>query len=251
LVVLAALLAGCRVDTRVEVTVNKDGSGELVTRVTLDAEALARVGGKEKAAEQIPVADLEAAGWNIGPWVDEGGSASREFRHDYANQADLGNRLADLFGTEGAVRLPEFSRNKGWLDTSSELALLVDMQAPQTGIGSDNDLKVRLAFAGVDVEQLDAQLTNELRDGLHLTVVASLPDGTKKTYEAQRGTVRTFRAEESVVNWDRTIKVGIALCLFAIAGTFFLAAGMSARRNRMRQVQRRSGPRSVDRAPLM
>jgi hypothetical protein len=254
LLILAALLAGCRVDTRVEVTVAADGSGLLVTHVTLDAEALARVGGVDKATQQIPVSDLEAAGWKVGPWVNgEGGGVTREFAHPFANESDLANRLVDLFGAQGAVRSPEFSRNKGWLDTSSELTLLVDMQAPTTGIGSDDDLKARLAFAGVDVAALDEAMTNELRDDLHLTVVANLPDGTKKTYEVKRGEVRTVRAEESELNWDRAIKLGIALCLFAIAGTFLLAASMSARRNRTRQVQRRTGPRAADheRAPLM
>lgn len=251
---LAVLLAGCRVDTRVEVTVHKDGSGVLVAKVTLDGEAVARIGGVEKASQQIPVEDLEAAQWKVGPWVNgEGGGVSRDFEHAFDSQADLANRLTDLFGANGAVRSPQFSRQKGWLKVKSELELLVDVQAPSTGIGSDNDLKARLALAGVNVESLDAQLTDELRDGLHLTVVATLPDGTKRTYEAQRGSVRTFRAEESITNWDRSIKLGIALCLSAIAGTFFLAASMSARRHRRRQVQRLGGPRSIDheRAPLM
>jgi hypothetical protein len=254
LLLLVALLAGCRVDTRVEITVNADGSGVLLSKVTLDAEALARIGGVDQASAQIPVQDLEAAGWTAGPWVNgEGGSVTREFSHPFASQSDLANRLIDLFGAQGAVRLPEFERTKGWLHTSSELSMLVDLQAPTTGIGSDDDLKARLAYAGVDIASLDERLTDELRNGVHLTVVATLPDGTKKTYEAQRGEVQTIRAEESMLNWDRAIKLGIALCLAAIAGMFFLAASMSARRNRDRQVQRRSGSRRVDqeRAPLM
>jgi hypothetical protein len=233
--------------------VKGDGSGEIATVVKLDAEALTRVGGQAAAETQIPLQDLERAGWKAEPWKPEAdGGVSRRFTHAFGSEDDLAARLADLFGAEGAVRDPEFSRDQGLLSQADELALLVDLQAPTTGIGSDNDLRARLAFAGIDIETLDAQLTDELQNSLFLTVAVTLPDGTTRTFESERGEVATFRARESSIDWDNVTRFGIALALFFIGGLFLLAARMSARRNRMRQVQR-GGPRPVEheRAPLM
>ncbi len=61
---LLVVLAGCRVDTSVTVHVENDGSGRVVARAVLDADAVkaAELGGV-KLEESVRLADLTSAGW--------------------------------------------------------------------------------------------------------------------------------------------------------------------------------------------
>jgi hypothetical protein len=249
LVLLAVvLLAGCRVDARLDVSLKGDGSGVLRSTLTLDADAMAQLGGPQSAAKQIRLSDLQAAGWTVSGWNHD----AITFAHDFHGQSELAQRLADLVGPHGVLRDPHITRERGWLDSSDAVSMVVDMRAPATGIGSDADLKARLRAAGVDPAVLDAQLTSQLRSALHLTVVVHLPDGQTRTFQATNGTVTTVTAAHSHRDWDRIVKIGIAAALALLGALFLLAASVSARRNRRRRAQRvRSTRIEHERAPLM
>ena len=250
--IAALLLAGCRVDTRVEITMHDDGTGVIHVAVALDGDAIDRVGGIAAASKQIPLSDLKAAGWQVSPWAQSGaGGAVITFAHPYRGAADLNARLADLVGTDGILREAKLTRDRGFLSSSDGLSLVVDMRAPATGIGSDTDLKARLMKAGVDPSTLDAQLTRALRDALHVSVVVHLPDGSTKELDAASGTTSTFHASDESTEWDQVVKVGIAITLAFLAGLFLLAASASARRDRRRRTQRISVTGEHERAPLM
>ncbi len=246
------LLASCRVDTRVDATVNNDGSGILRTTVTLDDEALARLGGVNGATHQIPVADLERAGWNVSAWTRGPKGTTLTLTHPFHGQADLSARLADLVGPKGMLRDAHLTHQRGWFRSHDALSMVVDMRAPQTGIGSDADLRARMQAAGLDPAALDAQLSSQLRSALHLTVALHLPGGVTRTYDASSGSFTTLRASGSQTDYDRMVQGGIAVVLVALAGSLLLAASVGARRNRRRKAQRVHTPYvEHERAPLM
>jgi len=249
----AVLLAGCRVDTRVDVTLNRDGSGVLSTTVTLDGAAVQQVGGLTPLTMHDQLGDLQAAGWQVSQWTaTPGGGASVTLTHPFTDQADLAARLADLVGPKGILRSPAITRTHGWLHSDESLSMVVDLTAPSTGIGSDADLQARLRAAGVDPTTLNQDLTAQLRAALHVSVVLQLPNGVTRTFDVPTGTTTTVQASHSSTNWDRAVEVGIAVLLLVLAGLFALAASASARRARRRSEQRSQGRRvEAERAPLM
>ncbi len=250
----AVLLAGCRVDARVDLTLASDGSGTVRTTLTFDRDAITRLGGLAGASRQVPLADLRAAGWKVSRWTAGASStATLTLTHVFRDQADLARRLADLVGAHGLLRDPRITRDRDWFGSRDGLALVVDLRTPASGIGSDKDLQARLRLAGLDPKKLDKQLTHDLRSALHLTVVVRLPDGTERSYDAATGTVGTVSASASSTDYDRMVKLGIAVGLALLAGLFLLAASASARRQRRRRTKRVRAEQLVDRdrAPLM
>jgi hypothetical protein len=229
-----------------------DGSGVLRTTVTLDGDAVRQLGGAKAATAQLPLTQLHASGWTVDPWraTADGGGTVR-FTTAFDDQQELAQRLQDLVGAQGILRDPHVAHSQGMFSSNDSVSLVVDMRAPQTGIGSDADLKARLKAAGVDPATLDAQFATELRSALHLTVVLQTPDGKSTTYAASNGTVKTVAASHMSTYYDRMIKYGIALTLALLAGLFMLAAYKSSSRNRRRQRQRSDAFRDEDRVPLM
>jgi hypothetical protein len=120
--------------------------------------------------------------------------------------------------------------------------------APRTAGAAPGRAKLR--SAGVDPATLESQLDAELREALHLMVVLHLPGGHTETYVAQDGQVRTVSARAGGTDWDHVVKFGLAIALAVVAAMFLLAAGMGARRNRRRAVQRYEARPPTDRAPL-
>jgi hypothetical protein len=248
------LLAGCRVDARVDIALAADGSGTVRTTLRFDADAIQRLGGVERAARQVPLADLRAAGWKVSPWAHTASSTTTlTLQHAFRDQADLARRLADLVGPQGLLRDPRITRERGWFSSRDGLSLVVDLRVPASGIGSDEDLKGRLLLAGLDPATLDAQLTAELRSALRVAVVVRLPDGTKRTYDGTTGTLATVSTSRSHTDYDRMVKLGIAAALALLAVSFLLAASAGARRQRRRRRARVQAELRIerDRAPLM
>ena len=255
LLALAGLaLAGCKVQAHVDVTVHRDGSGVVRTTLTLDKDAALRAGGTNAALDTaVPLADLRKAGWTISPWKTAAdGSATITVTHSFTDVDDLARRLQDLTGSGGVLRDPHISVHRGWLSSHNKVSMTVDMKSPSPGVLNDSALVSRLKAAGVDPAALNAELAAQLRSNLDLTVTVHLPDGHSKSYEAPAGTVRTFSASHGGADWDRIVKLGIALSFALLAGTFLLAASMSARRDRRRRAARIQATRiDRERAPLM
>jgi len=249
----AVVLAGCRVDARVEITMHGDGTGVVHTTLVLDGAAVRQIGGVEAAARQVPLADLRTAGWQVSPWARSAvDGATITFTHSYTGEVDLARRVADLVGPQGVLRAPSLTRDRGWFSSRDALSLVIDLRAPTTGIGSDADLRARLRRAGVDPSALDAQLTQQLRDALHVSVVVHLPGGDTRTLDGTAGSSATLHASRTRTDYDQMVKVGIAGTLALLAGLFMAAAGAGARRERRRRAQRiRSNRVEQERAPLM
>lgn len=247
------LLAGCKVDARVEVNVRDNGSGTVRTTVTIDADAARRLGGVAALSKNVPLGDLERAGWHSSGWKATGtGGATITLTAEFEDQQQLAQRLGELGGANGIVRDPKIERDRAWFSTSDALTVVVDLTKPSSALTRDSALATRLTKAGVDVAALQASLDRQLRSALHVTVVLRLPHGGTETREPVVGAVTTVHASEGGTQWDRLVKVGIAVVLALLAALFFSAATIGARRERRRRRERwGGGDVNEERTPLM
>lgn len=250
-VIAAVLLAGCRVDARVQITLASDGSGSIATTLTLDREAVERMGGAEALPTAVPLDDLKKAGWNVDAWTaaNDGGFTTKLTR-GFRDEADLNRRLVDLAGPDGALRDANITHSRRGLSSKDGVSLTVDGSDPAPGIVADSALATQLEKFGIDPAAMETQLAKELRENMHLTVAITLPDGTQKVVSATTDNPRTLAASHSEPNWDHIIQLAIAIVLALLAVMFFSAATVSSRRNRRRQAARVHHD-NPERVPLM
>jgi len=138
------LLAGCKVDARVDVTLRPDGSGTVVARVALDADAVQRLTTHSSLANAVPLDDLRTAGWQVSAWKPvHGGGDAITLTHGFVGQSDLARRLTDLAGPKGALRDPRITRTRGWLAGSDKVSVVVDLRHLSAGVRSDAELAVK------------------------------------------------------------------------------------------------------------
>src|SRR5438445_9863932 len=152
LVVAVVLLAGCKVDARVDITLRADGSGTVTARVTLDADAVRRLTAHAPLERAVPLDDVRAAGWKVSGWRPApGGGETISVAHEFVGPAALARRLHDLEGSTGVLRDPVITRTRSWFRAEDGIAVTVDLRHLLTGIRSDRELSQRLAAAGLDV----------------------------------------------------------------------------------------------------
>jgi hypothetical protein len=82
-VIIAALaLAACKVDTRVDVVVQPDGTGNITLTAVADAELVQKTPG---LAEDLRFDDVTAAGWTVdGPTPTADGGLTVSVAHPFA-----------------------------------------------------------------------------------------------------------------------------------------------------------------------
>jgi len=249
---IVVLLAGCRVDARVDVTMRDDGSGTVRTTVTLDADAVQQLGGSTRLAQTVPLDDLRTVGWTISPWTSATrGSQTITLSHPFVDQGDLVRRVVDLAGPQGIAQNPTVSRERGWFSSRDTVSLVVDVRSPTVDIVHDAPLASRLRAAGYDPALLESQLAVQLVTALHVSVVVHLPSGHTESYDAAPGSVKTLRVSDGGTDWDRVTRFGIGVTLALLALLFLLAAIVGARRNRRRAAERARRGEQPDRAALM
>jgi hypothetical protein len=236
LLVALVLLAGCKVDARVGVTLRADGSGTVVAIVTLDADAVHRLTAHKPLDQALPLADLRDAGWKVTtvavlPRTDPGYKFI--FAHAFVGQADLARRISDLVGTTGVLNDPRIERTRGWFGSRDKIAVNVDLTHLTTGIRSDAQITKALTNAGVDVSALDAQLRSELGRALTLTVAVQAPGGQTKTVRLAAGKQATVSAATAQSYTRRMVLLVIGVSLLVLA-LFLMAASLASRSRRRR-----------------
>ena len=94
LVIGVLALSACRLDVEVEITVEPDGTGEIVVRAVADAELIERV---PTIADELVLDDIAAAGWAIdGPTPTANGGLELTLSHDFADDKEATNLLRSL-----------------------------------------------------------------------------------------------------------------------------------------------------------
>jgi hypothetical protein len=185
--VAIGVLAGCRVETTVRVDVEDDGSGEVFVVIDLDADAVraAEAGGGTLEA-RVPLADLQAAGWQVGAWERaEDGSAKLSASHPFAQPDEVQGIVAQISGPNGPLEL-ELTRDESFYAKKFELQGVADL-TQITGVAGDQELVDRLTAEGVDVAALDPRLLTQLDQSYLLKVAARLPGAGTKEYEVPPG----------------------------------------------------------------
>ena len=181
LAVAVVLLAGCKVDARVDVTLRADGSGTVTARLALDADAVSRLTTHAPLAQAVPLDDVRAAGWTVSGWKASAGGAAITLSHDFVGQQQLSQLLADLTGRTGVLRDPQLTRTRSWTTAKDSLAITANLRDLSTGVKADTELSSNLAAAGVDVDALAAQLQSQLARSFSLTLAVHAPDAETKT----------------------------------------------------------------------
>lgn len=240
--VSAVLLAGCKVNARVDVTLRPDGTGTVTARIALDAGAVRRLTTHVPLAQAVPLADVRAAGWTVSKWSPViGGGDAITLTHAFVGQPDLTRRIADLVGTSGVLRDPLITRTRGFLDSEDAIAITVDLRHLSTGIRSDTELAKRLAAAGLNVSTLDAQLRSQLAGALRVMVVVHAPGGKSKTVQVAAGGHATVSAFTSHTYARRLELLAAGALLLVLA--LMVMAGSMASKSRRRRTSSASGHR--------
>jgi hypothetical protein len=248
LVAAVLVLAGCKVDAQIHITLDEDGTGTVTTTVTLDADAVRRVEANGRTLDAaFPLADLGAAGWEITPWVrDPDGSASIELTHTYTGEEELALRLTELTGPTNLLGDVVVRQDRTFLRTHDEVSVAADLRDPALAIMRDEELVASLQAAGLDVAALEAQLQGELRDALSVELTVEGPGGRVQTVEVDAGERETATAARSQFDGARLMWLVMAGMLSFLAVLLYLAASIGARRGRVRRARM-----EAERTPLM
>jgi hypothetical protein len=236
-----ALLAGCKVDARVDVTLRADGSGTVTARVTLDADAVRRLTRHVALADAVPLADVRAAGWEVSDWETSPEGSTITLAHDFVGQAELSRLLVDLAGPTGVLGDAQLTRSRSWIRAEDSVAVTGNLRALSTAVRSDAALAKNLAAAGVDVNALDAQLRSELEQSFTLTLAVHAPDGETKSVTLQSGDEERVVATSSRTHTTRVLLtvVGVGLLVLALA---LVGASLAARSRRRGRAATGAGP---------
>jgi hypothetical protein len=233
LLVSVVLLAGCKVDARVDVRMRADGSGTLTVHVSLDADAVSRVSVKEPLAKAVPLADVRAAGWSVSAWKPAShGGRTITLTHDFTDQEDLTRRFHDLVGANGVLGDPKITRTHSWFGATESIEVGADLRHLSTGIRSDAEVAKALTNAGVNVDALDAKLLGELGKAFTLTIAVHAPDGETSQMQVTPGTVGSAGASSSQIYTKRLVLVAIGAGLLLLALVFTGASLVSNLRRR-------------------
>lgn len=177
LVVAVVALTGCRLDVTADLTIEPDGTGELVVTAVADDELVAR---KPGLADDLRLDDAVAAGWVVqGPTApEEGGGLTLTLRHPVTSAAEATNLLASLGPPFSGVTLertlgPEGS-NEATTSLSGQLQLTGGFDA-----FADSDL---LAAVGGTPFAADLAATGATpAESVSVTFRADLPGEVEST----------------------------------------------------------------------
>lgn len=243
-VALTLLLTACRVDIRLQVDANDDGSGTIAVTVDLDNQAVTLVPG---LVEDLRVEDLVAGGWSIdGPTPVNNGGVRVVLSYEFESPDEATRALQQINGPNGPLLNPVLKRTVDGRDVGTTLDATMQFVGGVEAF-SDPELSSLLGSApwsstvakfGIDPMQsvsftLVARLPGEIRKSTGTEaeggVVWSAPlDGTSQTVVL--GTVDT-KVDGGVWKTISTI-VGIVLAIWLILMGVLIVLVMFARRRR-------------------
>lgn len=186
MVLALVLLAGCKVETTVEVSVEGDGSGTVTVTARLDADAAKRVPDLDRT---LLVKDLVATGWRIaGPDRLPDGGVEVSARHGFRRAEELRTVMDQLTGGTGPFRRFSLQRSHSFARTSYRLTGIVDLSGGIDHFG-DDDLRKLLGgnTLGRPVADLEREIGSSLADAAPLRVRVRLPGGGRAEWNTKLG----------------------------------------------------------------
>ena len=196
----ALLLTGCKVDARVAIEAESNGTGDVTAVVTLDEAAATAVGALD---EHVMVDDLRDAGWTV--IVGESRITATK-RYDHPDEASV--LLQEIGGP--LVSRARVTRDAGFAKTTTDVDVELDLTKGLQGF-SDAALEEQLGGlpGGFDPNGLSLFVSAEAAgDGV---VVAEVPLGEKAAVAT------------SGVDWNvmRIVAAALAPLLAIAAGVLF------------------------------
>jgi hypothetical protein len=235
LVGCVVLLAGCKVDATVDVTVRENGSGVVRVIVRADAEAVkAAESGGVPIDKAVRLSDVADAGFRVGTWEKaDDGSATVVISRPFRNVSEVEGIVSALDGADGPMPGLRASRSRGLIATDYGVQGRIDLDKVTTGVNDDKELLTRLQALGVDVAAIDAQLLAQVRSSFSLKVVVRLPDEKPVTFTPKKGTnAATVDASSQILNTARIALMAAALGLLLLAVVVWIRGGRQRRRRR-------------------
>lgn len=254
------LLAGCRVDTRVSVVDDSNGSGSLAVTVTLDKAAVQALGGQSALARQLSYADLQSAGWSVaGPHAVAGGGEEVTVTHGFSGAAQLSQLMSDVAGSTPGPKpfRMNITSGGGFFTDRTTVRGAVDLRC---GLDCFADPGLRAALGGslgVSPQPLERAAGETAAQVFRFSLALRLPghpgsiagspsiarDDTL-TWSAPLGQSTLVGAASESVDWGHVILVAV------LAGLVLVGAGFGGWRIRRRR-RRKSGPGDVELVPAL
>jgi hypothetical protein len=184
IVVLVMLLAACRVDTTVDITMGEDGSGHITVTAVADADVVNQAPG---LAEDLRFDDAKAAGWTVSePSSTSDGGLRVELTHTFSNPEEATALLQSINGAGGPLHNVEVTRqvDDGGTTVNIKGSLRID------GLAAFADPDVLAAVGATPYAEQVVASTAGPNDAVHVTVQAHLPGKlTSATGTVADGTV--------------------------------------------------------------
>jgi hypothetical protein len=188
---LLLLATGCRLDVRVGLDVEDDGSGKVTVSAGLDDDALTRIGNLER---QLEVDDLKAAGWTVtGPAKDADDDLTWvRATKPFATPAEAAAVMAEINGDRGPFRDFELRKSRSFARTTWRFTGRFDFGE---GLAAFSDEQLTQALdgepLGQSVEEIEAQLGAAIDRLVGIQVAVRLPGdiSSNAPTEADNGAV--------------------------------------------------------------
>lgn len=253
LVVLVTALTGCQVNTRVAVEEVPGGRGVVAVTVTLDAGALASVGGQAALAAQLQDADLVAAGWTVsGPRPAPGSTTVISASHPFTTLTQAGVLVGDLAGSGPDATRPfrlQISEHHSFWRTDTTLAGTVDLTCGLSCFG-DSGLGGALGSpVGVNPAPLESASGQRPDRVFTFSVAAGLPGSLVSTNAASHedGSLQwtphlgqTLQLAAVTRSWDSSRIRAFVIGGAALVAALLVLLGVLVYRWRRRRRRRRA-----------
>jgi hypothetical protein len=165
--VLVLVAAGCRLDTKVNVTAKPDGSGTVSVTAIADAELVRRA---PNAIIEFSIADATAAGWETdGVQKPADGTRVITLTKRFGTPEEADRVLAELSGTTGPFSALHLAQKRSFGDVKTTLTGSAGLEG---GIGALSDSAIVGLLGG---QQPLATVTGPLSEQFTVTLSTSFP----------------------------------------------------------------------------
>lgn len=182
------VLASCRVDSTVSITVDRDGSGSLEVVVVADKDIIDQV---PRLANDLNFGDLVKNGWKLtGPEPTDEGGLRVALTHEFANETQASALLMQLNGNRGPFRDVRLTREGKSRDSVWKLTGRLEVTGGLQAFADDQLLQV---VGATPYEQTVKDAGLDLGKAISLQVNAVLPGKVQSTTGVAQDGVLTWR----------------------------------------------------------
>lgn len=228
---LIIVLSACRVDIKLDVAADRDGSGRLTVTTDIDNEAATLVPG---LAEDLRLDDLLQSGWKVeGPTQVNNGGLRVVLTYDFESPAEANRALAQINGPNGPLLAPALKRTVEGKTVATTFDASLQFVG---GIEAFSDEQLSSLIGGAPWQATADKLGVDPMQSVSFTLEAQLPGEIRKTTgtEAEGGVIWSAPLDgspQTVVlgTYESTVDGGVwgvvAKVLGVLLGAWLLVMG--------------------------